>query len=361
MEKLALKGLKKVFFDTFHKRENVAVKTFDYSVREGELVTILGPSGCGKTTVLRMVAGFEMPTAGEIYLNGSPIGHLPPNKRNSSMVFQSYALFPHMSVEENISYGLKLRKTSEAELKKRLGRVIETVGLEGLEKRRPDELSGGQQQRVALARALVVEPELLLFDEPLSNLDAKLRESMRSEVRRIQKSLSITSLYVTHDQVEAMAISDYLIVMKKGEIEQTGRPEDVYLRPASKYVADFIGCANFLEGEVISLSDQEVEVQVKEEKVKVPYVAKGLRGKEKGTIVIRPENIELTPYDRSSVHGKIRSAQYLGGVTEYDLEIEGGAHITAQIPVAQMKLEVGENVGLKLKGQGLHYILDHSA
>ena len=212
---LELKNIYKVFKS--ENTETVAVKDFTLKIEKGQLVTLLGPSGCGKTTTLRMIAGFETPTSGKIFLEGKDITNDPPNKRDISMVFQSYALFPHMTVKENIEFGLKIKKLPKNAIEEKVKNIISLTGLEGMENRRPDQISGGQQQRVALARSLVMEPKVLLFDEPLSNLDAKLRESMRSEIRRIQKELNITSVYVTHDQTEAMSISDIIIVMNKGK------------------------------------------------------------------------------------------------------------------------------------------------
>ena len=216
--------------------------------RPGEFVTLLGPSGCGKTTILRMIAGFESPNEGEIYLGGEAINELTPNKRDTAMVFQSYALLPHYNIFDNVAYGLKLRKLPKEQIAEKVHGILGMVGLEGMEDRMTNQLSGGQQQRVALARALVLEPGVLLFDEPLSNLDAKLRVEMRNEIRRIQQQAGITAIYVTHDQSEAMALSDNIIVMKKGVIDQVGDPHTVYYHPVDEFVADFIGESNFLRG-----------------------------------------------------------------------------------------------------------------
>src|SRR5687768_6391398 len=226
----------------------VAVDDVSLSFGGGSFVTFLGPSGCGKTTTLRMIAGFENPTTGRILVDGNDVSRRTPDKREMGMVFQSYALFPHLSVFENVAYGLRLRRRSGAALREGVERTLELVNLQGLGSRRPSELSGGQQQRVALARAMAIEPRVLLFDEPLSNLDAKLRVALRTEIRRIQQQLGITSIYVTHDQSEAMALSDLVVVMNAGRIEQAGPPDEVYRRPATRFVADFIGRANFVEG-----------------------------------------------------------------------------------------------------------------
>ena len=228
----------------------VAVDDVSLAFGGGSFVTFLGPSGCGKTTTLRMIAGFENPTTGRILVDGNDVSRRTPDKREMGMVFQSYALFPHLSVFENVAYGLRLRRRSGADAARGGRQTLELVNLQGLGSRRPSELSGGQQQRVALARAMAIEPRVLLFDEPLSNLDAKLRVALRTEIRRIQQQLGITSIYVTHDQSEAMALSDLVVVMNAGRVEQSGTPDEVYRRPTTRFVADFIGRANFLEGPV---------------------------------------------------------------------------------------------------------------
>ena len=226
-----------------------AVDNLDLEVADGEFVTLLGPSGCGKTTTLRMVAGFIAPDRGEIWFDDRRMTEVPPHQRNTAMVFQSYALFPHMSVAENVAFGLKMRKLPAAEQAARIREALDMVSLRGLEERRPGQLSGGQQQRVALARAIVTRPDILLFDEPLSNLDAKLREKVRIEIRDLQRRLGTTTLYVTHDQAEAMAISDRIVVMNGGRIEQMGDPGTIYRAPRSAFVADFLGAANIVEGQ----------------------------------------------------------------------------------------------------------------
>ena len=257
---VALERLTKVFRSP-EGREVMAVDDVSLSFGGGSFVTLLGPSGCGKTTTLRMIAGFENPTSGRILVDGADVSRRTPDKREMGMVFQSYALFPHLTVFENVAYGLRLRRRSGTELRTAVDRTLELVGLSGLGSRRPSELSGGQQQRVALARAMAIEPRVLLFDEPLSNLDAKLRVSLRSEIRRIQQTLGITSVYVTHDQSEAMALSDLVVVMNAGRVEQAGTPDEVYQRPASRFVADFIGRANFVDG-VIAASEGDGQVSV---------------------------------------------------------------------------------------------------
>ena len=256
MSRLVLKNIVKKF-------ENViAVDHVSLEVEEGEFVTLLGPSGCGKTTTLRTVAGFYQPDEGEIYFNDRLMNNIPPAKRNTAMCFQSYALFPHMNVWDNIAFGLKMRKVPTEEQKKRVAEVLQMMSLAGMEKRMPSQLSGGQQQRVALARAIVTQPDILLFDEPLSNLDAKLRVQVRVEIKEMQKRLGITSLYVTHDQDEALAISDRIVVMNQGHIEQVGDPETIYLHPATSFVAGFIGLANILNGKVIARDEQRVLLEL---------------------------------------------------------------------------------------------------
>jgi iron(III) transport system ATP-binding protein len=243
-----LDHISKIYQDPKTGKDFYAVKDVNLTIEPGSFVTLLGPSGCGKTTILRMIAGFESPDEGEIYLDEQPINALTPNQRDTAMVFQSYALLPHYNIFDNVAYGLKLRKMDKETIRRKVVDILGLVGLEGMEDRMTNQLSGGQQQRVALARALVIEPGVLLFDEPLSNLDAKLRVSMRTEIRRIQQEAGITAIYVTHDQSEAMAISDQIIIMKKGLVDQIGDPHGVYYHPVDEFVADFIGETNFLRG-----------------------------------------------------------------------------------------------------------------
>ena len=286
-------------------------------------MTLLGPSGCGKTTTLRLIAGFEFPTAGQILLDGTPINDLPPHRRDMSMVFQSYAIFPHLSVFENIAYGLNVQHKSrgrdqtpcrEGDGTGRADRATRTA--------QPNQLSGGQQQRVALARALVMEPKVLLMDEPLSNLDAKLREQMRTEIRRIQQRLGITSVYVTHDQIEAMTLSDQVVVMNQGKIEQVGPPTEVYRRPRTRFVADFIGRANFVPATVRDRRNGSLVVDALGASLAVLAPDVPLAAGADATLVVRPEMVTVgaaTPHAQAIV----RRAAYLGNVVEYDLEIAG--------------------------------------
>ena len=250
-----LEHISKIYQDPKTSKDFYAVKDNSLVIEPGEFVTLLGPSGCGKTTTLRMIAGFESPDEGEIYLGDEAINALTPNKRDTAMVFQSYALLPHYNVFDNVAYGLKLRHVPKEEIRERVMKILDLVELTGMEGRMTNQLSGGQQQRVALARALVIEPSVLLFDEPLSNLDAKLRVTMRTEIRRIQQEVGITAIYVTHDQSEAMALSDRIIIMRSGVVEQIGSPQEIYYHPVNEFVADFIGEANFLKGRLEALSD----------------------------------------------------------------------------------------------------------
>lgn len=250
-----LDHISKIYKDPKTKKDFYAVHDVSLDIEPGSFATLLGPSGCGKTTILRMIAGFESPDEGEVYLGGEPINALTPNKRDTAMVFQSYALLPHYNVFDNVAYGLKIRRLDKAVIHKKVMEILDLVELSGMENRMTNQLSGGQQQRVALARALVVEPGVLLFDEPLSNLDAKLRVNMRTEIRKIQQKTGITAIYVTHDQSEAMSLSDNIIVMQKGVVAQMGTPEKIYYEPVNEFVADFIGEANFLDGKLIGRED----------------------------------------------------------------------------------------------------------
>ena len=252
---IKLDHLSKIYKDPKTKKDFYAVHDVSLTIEPGSFATLLGPSGCGKTTILRMIAGFESPDEGEVYLGGEPINALTPNKRDTAMVFQSYALLPHYNVFDNVAYGLKIRKLDKATIHKKVMDILDLVELSGMENRMTNQLSGGQQQRVALARALVVEPGVLLFDEPLSNLDAKLRVTMRTEIRKIQQKTGITAIYVTHDQSEAMSLSDNIIVMQKGVVAQMGTPEKIYYEPVNEFVADFIGEANFLDGKLLGRKD----------------------------------------------------------------------------------------------------------
>ncbi len=318
--KLSLAGLGKSFGSV------PAVVDVDLSLRSGEFVSLLGPSGCGKTTTLRMIAGFMKPTAGSISMNGaemsSPANVVPPEKRGMSMIFQSYAIWPNMTVGENVAFGLKLRKLGNAEVTERVNRILDTVQLRHLKDRYPAELSGGQQQRVALARAIVIEPEVLLLDEPLSNLDANLREEMRSEIRRLHDAFKITTVYVTHDQSEAMVTSDRIVVMNHGRIDQVDDPVSLYNRPRTRFVAGFIGRTNFLDGRVDG--SQIVFPGFTVPVASAPDAA-GLTGAV--SFSVRPQTIDVAPERADGpgwwVAGQIAERSYLGEYWEYVVRPDG--------------------------------------
>ncbi len=335
----------------------LAVDSINVSIESGQFVTLLGPSGCGKTTTLRMIAGFENVTSGEILLNGECINEMTPDKRDSAMVFQSYALFPHYNVFDNVGYGLVNKKLPKGEIEKRVMEMLELVGLAGMEKRFPNQLSGGQQQRVALARALVMEPAVLLFDEPLSNLDAKLRVYMRKEIRKIQQRIGITSIYVTHDQSEAMSLSDKIIIMNKGKIEQVGSPVDIYQHPVSHFVADFIGNANFVDGEIISRDHEagSAEIKMLGEVFVVKSLAADFAVGETVEVVIRPESIEVV--EDSSIKAKVISSTYMGAMQEYALTV-GDYELNTETynPSAKRVFGAGDTVGIRIQSDSLHAI-----
>jgi len=303
----------------------LAVDGVSFGVRKGEMVTLLGPSGCGKTTTLRLIGGFEIPTAGRVYIDGVDVTDYPPNRRPTGMVFQSYALFPHMTVFDNIAYGLRNKRLSQSEVEKRVYEILEIVNLHGLEKRYPGQLSGGQQQRVALARSLVVEPKVLLLDEPLSNLDAKLREQMRVELKKIQKKIGITGIYVTHDQLEAMTLSDRVIVMKDGKIVQMDTPEALYRFPANKFVANFIGKANFIEGRISSIQDNSCEVVLPNgRKARIELRDAGKFGVDELVLVVmRPEGIGFSNSKEGLLAGEVITRIYTGAMASFEVKVEG--------------------------------------
>jgi iron(III) transport system ATP-binding protein len=319
---LTLENITKVFPSRGNVGEVVAVHDVNLEIQKGELVTLLGPSGCGKTTTLRMIAGFEFPSSGRIILDGQEINSLPPHKREMSMVFQSYALFPHLTVFENVAYGLNVQRLSKKTINERVGRVLDLVHLQGYGDRAPGQLSGGQQQRVALARALVMEPKVLLMDEPLSNLDAKLREEMRTEIRRIQKALNITSVYVTHDQIEAMTLSDRIVVMNEGLIEQIGSPVEIYRFPNSRFVANFIGRANFIDGVVLAQKNSKLTVRSLGESITLSNIKREFREGDPVTLIVRPEMIQIKKKG-GLYQGIVRQAVYLGDMIEYAVDVDG--------------------------------------
>lgn len=327
-----------------------AVEDFNLEVQRGEFVTFLGPSGCGKTTTLRMIAGLEMPTEGEIYLNGEEISKLPPNKRPVNTVFQRYALFPHLNIFDNIAFGLKLKKLPKAEIEKKVKKVLEMVDLEGFEERRVQTLSGGQQQRIAIARSLVNEPEILLLDEPLGALDLKMRKEMQLELKEMHDRLGITFIYVTHDQEEALTMSDKIIVMSEGKIQQIGTPEDIYNEPKNAFVADFIGESNIFNGimtdklkvrfcgaEFVCLDDVEVGTQV--------------------DVVVRPEDVIITTPEEGAICGEVSSVVFKG--IHYETTVISGKN---EIVIQSTKtVKVGTKVGLLIEPDGIHVMMAEKA
>ncbi len=310
-----------VRFDNVSKHYGpvVAVDGISFEVQPGDLVTLLGPSGCGKTTTLRLIAGLEMPTSGSVFIDGDDVSRLPASARDVSMVFQSYALFPHMTVFENVSYGLSVSGIGKTEMRDRAEEGLKLVGLSGYGERLPSELSGGQQQRVAVARALVLEPTVLLFDEPLSNLDAKLRRRVREEIRELQQSLALTTVYVTHDQEEALAVSDRIIVMRNAEIAQEGAPSELYEAPRDIFVADFIGDANVLDAELLGRDGDHATVRVgRRVELRLPH-----RGLPAGPvkIAVRPEAVMLEAAgDGDGLTGTVSKSTYVGSHVEYTLD-----------------------------------------
>ncbi len=338
--------------------EVAAVDDISLNIEKGQFVTLLGPSGCGKTTTLRLIAGFEFPTSGHIILDGQRLEDVPPNRRDMAMVFQSYAIFPHLNVFENIAYGLKVKKIAAAEIKRRVDDVTKLTQLTGLEDRAPNQLSGGQQQRVALARALVVEPKVLLFDEPLSNLDAKLREEMRFEIRDLQKRLGITAIYVTHAQEEALVMSDLIAIIHQGKLAQLGTPEEIYEQPRSRFVADFIGLSDFLPARVESYDATTARVTVAGATLTVPTKL-GLSRDQSILLHIRPYDIEFVGESAQDnvLPGVIKQATYLGNIVDYRVEIGQGLALRVQASTDQRRA-AGERVRLHFPASKCHLIAE---
>jgi iron(III) transport system ATP-binding protein len=347
-----LEHITKIFKDYKTSKDFAAVDDVSIDIKPGSFVTLLGPSGCGKTTTLRMIAGFESPDTGQIYLGEESINELTPNKRDTAMVFQSYALLPHYNVFDNIAYGLKVRKIPRNEIRDRVMDMLNLVELQGLENRMTNQLSGGQQQRVALARALVIEPGVLLFDEPLSNLDAKLRVAMRTEIRRIQQTVGITAVYVTHDQAEAMSISDQIIIMNKGRIAQMGTPQEIYYQPKSEFVADFIGEVNFLEGKVTAVEGKMLHADVDG----VDITADSFENLAAGDfckIVLRPESAVLA--DKGVLPCTVTLSTFMGSYQYYQVEVNGKmVKITDYNPKNHKLYEAGDTAYLNFESHNLH-------
>ncbi|MFG0327281.1 MAG: ABC transporter ATP-binding protein [Phycisphaerales bacterium JB037] len=360
---IQIRGLVKTF--PSNRGPVTAVNQIDLDIAPGELFFLLGPSGCGKTTLLRMIAGFIDPTAGSITFNGRDITHTPPNKRNTGMVFQSYALWPHMSVADNVAFGLSVRKVPADEKRKRVQEALDAVHLGDLGKRKPNELSGGQQQRVALARALVIRPEVLLLDEPLSNLDAKLRIELRAQIRRVVKESGLTSIYVTHDQKEALSMADRIAIIREGQVEQLGTPAELYRKPRSRFVAEFLGETNFIEAKITGTRDSATPNGSATRELLLDCPAGHLRAEmpdhlprtDPGTKVlcsIRPEALRLAHADEpDTLRARRLSTTYLGEMAQHILELPG----SVEVKVAELNPFGGGN-HIATSGAPEHSTLD---
>ena len=349
-----LEHISKIYQDPKTGKDFYAVKDTSLDIEPGSFVTLLGPSGCGKTTTLRMIAGFESPDEGEIYLGDEPINELTPNKRDTAMVFQSYALLPHYNVFDNVAYGLKLRKVPKDEIRERVMRILDLVELTGMEARMTNQLSGGQQQRVALARALVIEPSVLLFDEPLSNLDAKLRVSMRTEIRRIQQEVGITAIYVTHDQSEAMALSDKIIIMNKGVVAQMGTPQEIYYHPVNEFVADFIGEANFLKGKMTARDGAWAQMDIEGNPLRIEAAEHMETGKDY-TLVLRPEAASLA--DEGGLPCEVVLSCFMGSYQNYHVKVGNTlVKLEEHNPKNKKIYQVGERCALVFDPRSVHVL-----
>ncbi len=314
--------------------EVLAVEKTDLDIPEGSLVTLLGPSGCGKTTLLRMVAGLESPTEGDIYIKGNRINDVPIHKRNLGMIFQNYALFPHKTIFDNVAFGLKYRNIPKDKIKEKVSRALEMVRLPGVENRMPSQLSGGQQQRIALARAIVIEPDVLLMDEPLSALDENLREEMRMEIDNIQRMLGVTSIFVTHDQREALSMSDKIVVMEGGKKQQEGGPEEVYNNPVNHFVADFLGHSNFVDGVIQGRDGEGFRVKLEDGNELMAENVGDWREGDAVEVVVRAQKLDIVHRDAHQTDdlvncffGKVKERSYMGGEVSYFVELENGTVI----------------------------------
>jgi len=326
---IELKGITKTFDD------QQVLKGIDLNIHENEFLTLLGPSGCGKTTLLRIIGGFAEADEGKLYFDGIEISSLPPYKREINTVFQKYALFPHLNVFDNVAFGLNIKKTDKGVVKQKVEKMLQLVGLSGFEKRDVTSLSGGQQQRVAIARALVNEPKVLLLDEPLGALDAKLRKEMQTELKKIQKEVGITFIYVTHDQEEALSMSDTVVVMNSGEIQQIGTPTDIYNEPENRFVASFIGDSNIIEGNMVE------DCLVRFDDIEFKCVDKGFKPEEDVEVVLRPEDIDIVDKDKSKLCGEIISIVFKGVHYEITVKTDKRNYIIHTTDYHEVGLEVG--------------------
>ena len=351
---IRLENISKIYTDPKSGKPFYAVKDVSIDIAPGAFVTLLGPSGCGKTTTLRMIAGFESPDEGEICIGNQPINRLTPNKRDTAMVFQSYALFPHYNVFDNVAYGLKLRGMGKDEIHDKVTRILNLVELPGMEARMTNQLSGGQQQRVALARALVVEPAVLLFDEPLSNLDAKLRISMRTEIRRIQQQLGITAVYVTHDQAEAMSISDRIVIMDRGVIAQAGSPHEIYYHPISAFVADFIGEANFLPAKAVATGGDQIRLSIHGHEVTLPNPSGFAAGRD-CQLMLRPEAAQIG--HTGLMPCEVTLSCFMGAYQSYHVMVgDSLVKISDPCPINKHIFQVGDQAWLGFEPDCVHLL-----
>ncbi|RKX83644.1 MAG: ABC transporter ATP-binding protein [Spirochaetes bacterium] len=350
--KVELKNLTKIFVT--NKNDQVkAVDNINLTIEPGEFICLLGPSGCGKTTALRMLAGFEIPTTGEIFIGDKNVANLTPDKRDTAMVFQNYALFPHMNVYNNIAYGLKIQKLPKKEIEERVEKILNLMKMKDFADRVPSEMSGGQQQRVSLARALIMESGVLLFDEPLSNLDAKLRIHMRDEIRKIQKQVGISSIYVTHDQEEAMGLSDKIVIMKDGAIQQVGSPRAIYQKPVNEFVAQFIGRANILEGKIVAEKEKTVSLDVhgiiyETEKTTDHSLGQNIK------FMIRPESFIIGGKDFKV---PVTKSIFMGSHHEYEVKLFGNIYeISENNPMRKKTVKVGEELSFSMDPNSIHIL-----
>ncbi len=341
----------------------VAVEKMDFDIEEGSLVTLLGPSGCGKTTLLRMVAGLEDPTEGDIFIKGKRINDTPIHKRNLGMIFQNYALFPHKNIFDNVAFGLKYRNVSKDEIREKVARALEMVRLPNVENRMPSQLSGGQQQRIAMARAIVIEPDVLLMDEPLSALDENLREEMRREVDNLQELLGVTTIFVTHDQREALSMSDKILVMKEGRKQQEGDPQTVYNEPINHFVADFLGHSNFIKGEIVEVEKEHVRVKIETGDLLIADNKNMFNQGDRVELVVRAQRFDLYPMEEfdategmNAFEGKIKDRSYMGGEVSYFIELGGGREIHIISMMRTRIYDVGEKVSVEVAPHHCHLI-----